>query len=337
MSYVPLSCVPIANYFLFRLVPKSNNSFSHSTFPTPDVILLVDIPTYEMAAPQAPYPSEEAIPRAVLVRDIAPTATSEDVVNLFSFCGSIENLRLRKVQSSAIHPEPFEAVVIFTEASSYANALEMDKSTIHGHPVSISPVPKGFDISRPPAAQASSQPGFFGGGFSAFGDLFAGVGTVVAAEVEKASKFVDSATDTGVLKAAKDQVVMATQKTCDFATDLDDKWKVRDNIITAAETGKAHATAVASVVATQTINVAQQVDNNLHISENTGKLAVKARENNVVDSGIKAVTGSFQTLMAQTGLQRPSSNDSSAVANPNLGQDSTSPVNSTSPTNPPSL
>lgn len=178
----------------------------------------------------------------------------------------------------------------------------MDSSTIDDKPVSITPVPPNFDFNSQPAHQPMQNNNFFATGMAAFGDLFSGVGTVVAAEMDKAGKIIDSATDTGVLKTAKDQVGMAAQRTREIATDIDDKWHVRDNIINVAETGKSHATSVASVVANQTKQVAEQMDKSLHISENTGKLAEKARGNPTVNGGISAITGGFATLMAQTGL-----------------------------------
>ena len=265
------------------------------------------------AQSETPFPPPEALPRAILVRNISPLATRTAIEDFFSFCGAIENHRLRKIPSNPGSTPTQEAIVIFTEPRARTDALVMDKSSIVDSPVTITPVPEGFDFNATPApAPQPSQVGLFGG-FSAFGDLFAGVGTAVAAEVEKASKMIDSATDTGVLKTAKDQVAQASQKTRDFATDLDSKYKLRDSLMIAAETGKTQATAVASAVATQTRSVAVQVDNTLHISENTGKLAERAKENPTVNSGISAFTDGFQNLMTQTGLRNDNSNSTTNV------------------------
>lgn len=201
----------------------------------------------------------------------------------------------------------------------------MDSSSIVDQPVRITRVPPDFDFeaSPEPSAQRPQDDGFFSGGFSAFGDLFAGVGTAVVAEVDKAGKILDKATDTGVLKAAKEQMALASQKTRNFAVDLDDKWHVRNNILNAAEVGKAKATEVATVVSTQTKSVADQVDNRLHISEKTSKLAGRARENPTVNSGFTAFTDGWQSLLAQTGLagQPPAANSNNASSSPAPGED----------------
>lgn len=253
----------------------------------------------------SPYPPPEARSRAVLVRNISRVATSAAIEEFFSFCGPVTSHRLRVVPPTISGGEPtLEAVVIFADERVCADALVMDSSSIVDQPVKITRVPPDFDFEAPPeeSTQSQQQEGFLSGGFSAFSDLFAGVGTAVAAEVDKAGKILDKATDTGVLKAAKEQVAFASQKTRDVAIDFDDKWHVRNNILNAAEVGKAKATEVATVFAQQTKNVAGQVDNRLHISENTGKLAERARENQTVNSGFTAVASGWQTLLAQTGL-----------------------------------
>lgn len=263
--------------------------------------------------PSEQFPPADALPRAVLVRNVSPLATSATIEDFFSFCGPIETHRLRTLPGSS---DAQQAVVIFSDERARDNALVMDQSSIVDRLVKITPVPNSFDFNEQPTQASASlqQPtGFLGSGFSAFGDLFAGVGTVVAAEVEKASKVIDKATDTGVLKTAKDQMALARKRTTDFAADLDHKWHVRENVRSAAEVSKEQATAVASVVATSTSSLATQVDRSLHISENTGKLAEKARENPTVNSGIRAVTGGFQTLLAQTGLH--ANNDQTANSN----------------------
>lgn len=254
-----------------------------------------------MAAEQPPYPPPDALDRAVLVRNISPAATSAAIEDFFSFCGAIQSHQLRSVQPIGSSPKSQEAVVIFLDSRARADALVMDSSSIVDQPVSITPIPDQYDFNAIPAPPAEPQ-SFFSGGFSAFGDLFNGVGNAVAAEVDRAGKMIESATESGVLKTAKDQMALATKKTKDFATDIDEKWHVRDNIVTAAETSRQRATQVASVVAEQTISVAKQVDSSLHVSENTGKFVEKARENPTVNSGIQNIAGGFQQLLAQTGL-----------------------------------
>lgn len=262
-----------------------------------------------MSTMGAPYPSPEERSRAVLVQNISHVATSAAIEEFFSFCGPVVDHRLRTVPPSKAGGDPtLEAVVIFADDRVCEDALVMNESSIVDQPVSITRVPQDYDFNKPmpdgPPTAAAQPQGMFGG-FSAFGDLFAGVGSAVASEVGKAGKMLDSATESGVLKQAKDQVALATQRTRDFAVDLDDKWHVRNNILNAAEVGKAKASEVANVVATQTTSMATEVDNRLHITENTGKLAEKAREVPAVNQGVAAITGGFQTLMAQTGLAQP--------------------------------
>lgn len=273
-----------------------------------------------MAESRETFPPAAVLSRAVLVRNISPLATSATLEDFFSFCGTIESHRLRQLKptSSSSATPVQQAVVVFSDERARENALVMDKSSIVDTVVSITAVPPNFDFDDDPVPRASStasgtaagggggagQPfGFFGSGFSAVGDLFAGVGSAVANEMEKAGKVIEEATDSGVLKSAKDQMALASKRTKDFAADIDTKWHVRENVINAAEAGKAQASAVATVVASQTSNLATQVDRSLHITENTEKLAEKARENEAVNSGIRAVSGGFQTLLSQTGLQ----------------------------------
>lgn len=247
------------------------------------------------------YPPPDAVDRAVLVTNISPAATSAAIEDFFSFCGAIQSHKLRTIPASNGKHQMQEAVVIFVESRACSDALVMDKSSILDHPVSIAPIPESYDFNRAPLAPSQEQ-NLFQSSFAAFGDLFAGVGTAVATEMDKAGKMLNSATDAGVLKSAKNQVALATQKTKEFAADVDGKWNVTNNIANVAATSRDRATQVASVVATQTMNAAQQVDRSLHISENTGKLAEKARENQAVNNGILAFTGGVQQLLAQTGL-----------------------------------
>lgn len=258
-----------------------------------------------MATSQTPFPPPEVLPRSVLVRNISPLATKAAIEDFFSFVCPIETLRLRTVRSPNSNDTTQEAVVVFTEPRAKADAIVMDKSTIVDQPVTISAVPDNYDFNALPTL-TTQQTGFLGG-FGGFSDLFAGVSSAVAAEVQKAGKFIDDATETGVLKTAKDQVAAAGQKTREIATDLDGRWQVSSNVRTFAESSKANAALVASTVASQTKSVAQKVDENLHLSEQTEKLAEQARQNTTLHKGISAITGGFNSLFSQTGLAQPNS------------------------------
>lgn len=256
----------------------------------------------------ASFPPPEAKARAVLVTNISHLATPDAVADFFSFCGPIEAQKLRVVRPAAAGADAtFEAVVIFADEASRRTAIMMNDSSIVDQPVAIKAVPEGYvfapdDDLGPAGHAAASAPVPAAGGWG-FGGFFADVGTVVAAEYQKASQMIDSATDTGVLKTAKDQVAMAGRKTKEMAVDFDDKYHVRNTLLNAADVGKAQANAVASAVAEQTKTVAERVDGTLHISEKTGMIAEKALENQTVQSGYLAFTGGLHSLMAQTGLQ----------------------------------
>lgn len=311
------------------------------TIPTPPITskaIPLKPKQLNMAEPQEPlhsasgsttvddevFPPMEALPRSILVGNISPLATSATLEDFFSFCGAIETQRLRKLPSGVQ-----QAVVIFSDERARENALVMNDSPIIDTRVTITTVTPSFNFFEEPISTPPPQQGGMFGGFSAFGDLFAGVGTAVAAEVQKASHAIEKATDSGVLKSAKDQMVLARKKTAEIATDLDNKWKVRENVKNVADVSREQATVVASAVATQTSNLATQVDRSLNITENTGKLAEKAREN----AGIKAVAGGFQSLLAQTGLQNNANGDSGVnggVGNGNeTSQTSTAETSST--------
>lgn len=254
-------------------------------------------------------PPADAIPRSVLVRNISPLASSAVVEEFFSFCGPIEACHIRKLSpTSASAQQKQQAVLVFSEPRARDNALDMNNSKIVDTNVSITAIPDGFDFYDDPPQKPAA--GLFGSGFSAFGDLFSGVGSAVAAEVEKASKVIDNATDSGVLKTAKTQMALARQRTQEFASDIDSKYQVSQNVKSAAVVSKTRATAVASAVGTSAATFASQVDSTLHISENTGKLAEKARENPAVNNGIRAVSDRFQTLLSHTGLQQGNSDGS---------------------------
>ncbi|PXF47856.1 hypothetical protein BWQ96_02242 [Gracilariopsis chorda] len=285
-----------------------------------------------MASSQTPFPPPEVLPRSVLVRNISPLATKAAIEDFFSFVCPIETLRLRTVRSPNSNDSTQEAVVVFTESRARADAIVMDKSTIVDQPVTISAVPENYDFNALPTT--STQQGGLLGGFAGFGTLFAGVGSAVAAEVEKAGKFIDDATETGVLKTAKEQVAAAGQRTREIATDLDGKWQVSSNVRTFAESSKANAALVASTVASQTKNVAQKVDENLHLSEQTEKLAEQARQNTTLNRGLSAITGGFNSIFSQTGLAQPNSSPEVAGNGPVSATAPQPPVGNTpTPTN----
>lgn len=264
------------------------------------------------------FPSVAALPRAVLVREISPMATKAAIEDCFSFCGPIEELRLRKLPAQAGARPTQQAILVFADELARADALKMDQSLIADAPVSILPVPDHFNFDADPVTSSAvaglpAQPlALFGSGMSAFGDLFTGVGNAVAAEVSRASVAIDRATESGVLKSAKDQVTLAHRRTRDLAADIDSKWQVTNNVLNAAEAGRSGATAVASAVAKQTAEIASTVDNTLHITENTDRLTQTARSNPTVNSSFEAFTGGFNSLLAQTGLR---ANGNSAPAN----------------------
>lgn len=257
-----------------------------------------------MTTPSPRFPPQEALPRSVLVRNISPLATQAAVEDFFSFVCTIDVLRLRTVPANTGEDSTQEAIVIFTESRAKADAIVMDKSTIVDQPVSITSVPNNFDFNVIPSP-VSDQDGFF----SAFGQLFSGVGTAVATEMQKAGKIIDNASDTGVFKTAKVQIAAAGQRTRDLASDIDGKWHVSDNVRNLAESSRTNAANFATTVATQTKSVAQQVDTSLQISEQTGKLAERALHNPTVNSGLSAISGGFQTLLTQTGFQPPNQSD----------------------------
>lgn len=271
------------------MAEPQSESTPNATVPAPEAATPI---------PKEVFPSNEALSRSILVDNISPLATSATLEDFFNFCGTIEDLKLRKLPNGTQ-----QSAIVFSDEPSRENALVMNRSSILDTQVTITPIPEGFNFYDDPPPPPPPAKGLFGGGFSAFGDLFNGVGSSIAAEVEKASKVIDQATDSGVLKQAKDQMTLVRQKTADFASDIDNKWKVRENVKNVTEISKERASNVANVVATSTSNLASQVDKNLHISENTTKLAQQARQNQTVNTGLKAVTGGFQTLLAQTGLQ----------------------------------
>lgn len=249
--------------------------------------------------PSTPFPPPHARNRAVLVRNISHVATSAAIDEFFSFCGTVSDHRIRTIAPIPPSTEPtLEAVVIFSDERVRDDALVLSGSSIVDRPVTIDRLPPTYDFSRPLPPTPAASPGLF----AAFGDLFSGVGTAVAGELDKAGKVLDSATDVGVLKAAKDRVAATAARTREIAEELDDKWHVRNSVLNTVETGKARASEVATVVAQQTTKVATDLDTKLHISENTGKLADRARENNVVNNGLMAFAGGWQSLMNQTGL-----------------------------------
>lgn len=270
------------------------------------------------------YPPPESRGRAVLVQNITHVATGSAIDDFFSFCGTIESKKIRTEPPTTPNGHPtLEAVVIFADEGARRTALMMNDSIIVDQPVTISAIPDGYDFNDASARDRAASSSPFGapaGLFGSIGGLFADVSSAVATECKKAAQMLDNATETGVLKTAKDQVAAAQQKTRDFAADIDDKYHVKNTILNVAENSKAQATAVASVVAEQTRNVASQVDGTLHISEKTGMLAEKAMENETVNYGYRTITNGFQSLLAQTGLQQ---------------EEPSAPSNGTAPQQPP--
>ncbi|CAN8067764.1 unnamed protein product [Agarophyton chilense] len=275
-----------------------------------------------MDSSEAPFPPPEALSRAVLVRNISPLATQAAIEDFFSFVCPIDTLRLRSIRSPNGVDSSQEAVVVFTEPRAKADAIVMDKSTIVDQAVAITAVPEDYDFNVLPELTPNANAIL--PGFSDIGGIFTGVSSVVAAEVQKAGKLIGDVTDTGVLKSAKEQVAAAGQRTRDFATDLDGKWQVTSNVRTFAESSKANAAFVASTVATQTKHVAQRVDDSLHLSEQTERLAESARQNTTLNDSFMALRGGFMNLFAQTGLS-----EQEAAQNPQG-------VSNGSPTSPPS-
>lgn len=259
--------------------------------------------------PQGMFPPPEARPRAVLVDNISPLATPDALADFFSFCGTIEEHRLRQVGGLQ------QAVVIFSDERARENALVMNQSSIVDTEVTITTIPDSFNFYDDPTTTAAGVQqgqgfGLFGASLPGFGDFFQGA----AAQVERASNALSQATDSGVLKSAKSQMGLVRKRTMDFANDLDSKWQVRENVKNVAEASTKHATAVASAVASSTSTLASQVDQNLQISQNTNMIAQRARQNQAVDSGIRAVQAGFNNLLAQTGLQAEN-NTATSTAN----------------------
>ncbi len=269
------------------------------------------------------YPSPETRDRAVLVQNISHAATGAAIDDFFSFCGTIESKKIRTMppKSSGANPT-LEAVVIFTDEGARRTALMMNDSIIVDQPVAISAVPATYDFNAAVEDTSAGQGGLFGG----FGGFFAGVSSTLSTEYKKAAQMLDQATETGVLKAAKDQVVAVQQKTMEIANEIDDRYHVKNTILNAAENGKQQATFVANTVATQTRNVATTVDESLHISEKTTMLADKAMENETVKTGYRTITDGFQSLMNQAGLQNNPAPASNAAGAQQTDQSSAAPV-----------
>lgn len=269
----------------------------------------------------ADYPPADALARAVLVRGIPHLADEAAVDEFFSFCGDIESKRMATVPPSSAGQSPtLEAVVVFADEASRRTALLMNESSILDKPVSITAVPDGFVIGasdaaspadRADASSASAAP--FGGFFAGMGQLFSGVGSTVNAEVQKAATMLDEASQTGVLKTAKDQAVLARKKTAELVTQVDEQFHVQQRVGAVAGVVSEQTKTVASVVAEQSKSIATQVDSTLHISENTKMLHDKAMQNPTVNSGVQSMKSGFDSLLTTTGLQQQNGQQANAT------------------------
>lgn len=247
-----------------------------------------------------PYPPAEARGRAVLVQNITHAATGASIDDFFSFCGAIESKRLRAVQPTrgAAHPT-LEAVVVFADDAARNTALMMNDSIIVDQPVSIVAVPPGYNFNAVVAAPRANAGA--GGMLGDLGGFFSSFSSTVATECKRAAQMLDSATETGVLRQAKDGVNGMQQRTLAFASDIDDRYHVRNTLLNAAESSKSIATNLVE----QTRTAAKSVDESLHITEKTNELTTKAMENETVRSAHRSITTGFQTLLSQTGIQPP--------------------------------
>lgn len=262
-----------------------------------------------MAATEGVYPSPEARGRAVLVQNISPSATAAAIDDFFSFCGTMESKKLRTIPPGSFGGTPtLEAVVVFTDESARRTALMMNDSIVVDKPVSIVAVPAGFDFNVPVEAAAPAGAGLFG--------FLSEVAATVGTECKKAVSALDEATETGVLKAAKEQVVAVQQKAGQIANDIDDRYHVKNTILNVAENGKAQASMVAGAVATQTRSVATSVDQSLHLSEKTGILANQVAENETVKTAQRTISDGFQTLLSTAGLSEEATGTEPPAAAP---------------------
>ena len=246
------------------------------------------------ASKMEPYPSEEARNRAVLVRNITHAATGTAIDDFFSFCGAIESKRVRTVApvGGAAHPT-LEAVVVFADDAARNTALMMNDSIIVDQPVTIVAVPHHYDFNAtvaPPEVPRNTSNGIMGdlgGFFSAF-----------TSTMNQAVRVMDEATNTGMLREAKDGMRSLHIKTMEVASEIDDRYHVKNTLLNAAEAGK---TTAASLIQ-QTKSVASQVDNQYQISSKTSQTIDKALENPTVKNAQRSIKSGFDSILHTAGI-----------------------------------
>lgn len=256
-----------------------------------------------MDAPAEAYPSEAARSRAVLVQNITHAATGASIDDFFSFCGTIESKRVRALPppNGQAHPT-LEAVVVFADEAARNTALMMNDSIIVDQPVSIIAIPPGYNFNIVVAPMTSGGVAD-GGMLGDIGGFFASFSSTVASECKKAAQMLDDATETGVLHSAKVGVAGMQKRTIEMASDLDDKYHVKNTLLNAAESSRS----IASALVEQTRSAAKTVDQSLHISQTTNEIAGKAMENETVRSAHRTITTGFQSLLNSAGIEPPPS------------------------------
>ena len=256
-----------------------------------------------------PYPSEDARNRAVLVRNITHAATGTAIDDFFSFCGAIESKRVRTVApaAGAAHPT-LEAVVVFADDAARNTALMMNDSIIVDQPVTIVAIPHHYDFNAsiaPPAVPRNTGNGLFGD----LGGLF----NAFTSTMNQAVRVMDEATNTGMLREAKDGMRSLHIKTMEVASEIDDRYHVKNTLLNAAEAGK---TTAASLIQ-QTKTVASQVDNQYQISSKTSQTIDKALENPTVKSAHRSIKSGFDSILHSAGIDNsPNPLPPSEQANP---------------------
>lgn len=291
----------------------------------------------------SPFPPKGSAPRSVLVTNISTRASETTIEEFFSFCGSISDKRIKLIpptstSTTGADAPTLEAFVIFETESARQSALLLDGSTILDQRVSIVPGSESWrEKSDPPhtngltpgSQDGARQEGLFSflpapaaGALSAtaagLGGLFGDMGHVLGEEAQKAGNAWKESNDHGVLKKVRDQATAATEKTKEAASGIDQRFGVKDKVLTAASVGKTKAQEVAEVVTTHTKSVATTVDAKLHVSDKATQIASKAMENDMVANGYNSIVQGWSTLWKKT--------ESDAVANGTERESATSPV-----------
>lgn len=266
------------------------------------------------------YPPAAARGRSVLVRNISHAATGAAIDDFFSFCGAIESKQVRTVPPHGGGGNPtLEAVVVFADEAARHTALMMNDSVIVDQPVTIVAVPTGYDFNSDSAssgggvAMAPSAAGLMG----ELGGFFSSFTSSVSEEWKKATRAIDVATESGVLRQAKDGAREFQARTMELASELDDRYHVRNTLLNAAETTKS----TANVLIEQTRNVATQVDSQYHISEKTTQFADKAMENPTVRNAQRSIA----SLLSQVGLEADGDEPAPAPLPPNSATEPPAP------------